>query len=74
MAVGESEFKRISTCKTSKEAWDILVSAHEGDEKVKQSKVQMLVNQFDTLMMEENERYDDFYLRLTNLVNKFAAN
>ncbi|KAM7507347.1 hypothetical protein LguiA_017800 [Lonicera macranthoides] len=74
MAVGESEFKRISTCKSSKEAWDILIKAHEGDEKVKQSKVQMLVNQFNTLMMDENEKYDDFYLRLTDLVNKLGAN
>lgn len=27
MAVGETEFKRISSCKTSKEAWDTLIRA-----------------------------------------------
>ena len=74
MAVGETEFKRISTCKTSKEAWDTLISAHEGDEKVKKSKLQMLLNQYNLLVMEENEKFDDFYLKLTDIINKLASN
>ncbi|KAM7466661.1 hypothetical protein LguiB_014223 [Lonicera macranthoides] len=74
MAVGETEFKRISTCKTSKEAWDTLISAHEGDDKVKKSKLQMLLNQYNSLVMEDNEKFDDFYLKLTDIVNKLASN
>ena len=38
MSINEHEFKRISSCTTSKEAWDTLVTAHEGDTRVKAAK------------------------------------
>ena len=34
MSINEYEFKRISSCTTSKEAWDTLITAHEGDSRV----------------------------------------
>ena len=39
MAVSADEFKRISMCETSKAAWDILETTHEGTKKVKNSKL-----------------------------------
>jgi len=74
MSINEHEFKRIYSCTTSKEAQDTLVTAHEGDTRVKVAKTQMLIKQYNTLVMTETESIDDFYIRLTDIVTKLHAN
>ena len=37
--VSHSEFRRISTCTTAKEAWDLLKIVHEGTDIVRQTKI-----------------------------------
>ena len=34
----------------------------------------MLLNQYNALVMDENEKFNDFYLKLTDIVNKLASN
>lgn len=50
------EFSRIAGAQTSKEAWDILARAHDGDKTVKDRKAQLLVMQFENIKMEEDEK------------------
>ena len=45
-ALYKNEFNRISMCKTAHEIWRTLKVTHEGTNKVKQSKISMLKNQF----------------------------
>ena len=52
-----------------KEAWDILEVAHEGTEVVKDSKLQVLQTRFETIRMEEDEQFNDFQVRLMDIVN-----
>ena len=68
-SVTPDEFKRIMTCTTSKEAWDVLQLTHEGTNAVKESKLQNLTTQFETITMHENECFDEFYARLSDIVN-----
>ncbi|CAL9018676.1 unnamed protein product [Prunus brigantina] len=45
-AVDEAIFERISSCTTSKQAWDTLFASYKGEEKVKMARLQTLrVNQ-----------------------------
>jgi len=53
----------------SKEAWDVLQLTHEGTNAVKESKIQNLTTQFETLTMLESECFDNFYARLSDIVN-----
>jgi hypothetical protein len=69
-AVDENQYKLIQNTKIAKEAWDILEVAHEGTEVVKDSKLQVLQTQFETLKMEENECFNDFEVRLMDIVNQ----
>ncbi|KAK1588131.1 hypothetical protein Q3G72_020129 [Acer saccharum] len=69
-AVDENQYKLIQNTKIAKEAWDILEVAHEGTEVVKDSKLQVLQTQFETLKMEENECFNDFEIRLMDIVNQ----
>ena len=68
--VDENQYKLIQNTKIAKEAWDILEVAHEGTEVVKDSKLQVLQTQFETLKMEENECFNDFEVRLMDIVNQ----
>ena len=57
------------TCETDKEAWDILQLTHEGTSVFKASKLQNLTTQFETIKMNEKETFDEFYARLSDIVN-----
>ena len=50
------EFHRISTNKIAKEAWKVLQTVYEGTDTVKQSKLQRLTKEFETIVMEEGRR------------------
>ncbi|KAB1220224.1 hypothetical protein CJ030_MR3G017048 [Morella rubra] len=69
IAISLDEFKRISMCETSKEAWDILEATHEGIRTVKHYKLQMLTMKFEDIRMKEDEIFDEFYVKLNDIVN-----
>lgn len=54
--------------KLLKEAWDILVTCHEGID-VKQSKLQELNTEFEVNRMEEEETFNEFYSKLIPIIN-----
>ena len=70
-AVTPDEFQRIMTCETAKETWDISQLTHEGTSVVKAPKFQNLATQFETIKMNEKETFDEFYARLSDIVNSY---
>lgn len=68
-AISLDEFKRVSTCTTAKEVWDIFEVTHEGTSAVKLSKLQRLTTEFERMTMEDNEKFKDFHARLSDVVN-----
>ena len=68
-AVTKEEFKKISSTKTAKEAWTILQTTYEGTKAVKDSKLQRLTTSFEEIKMEEDESFDEFYVKLKDIVN-----
>ncbi|KAK0588309.1 hypothetical protein LWI29_037721 [Acer saccharum] len=69
-AMDENQYKLIQNTRIAKEAWDIVEIAHEGTEVVKDSKLQVLQTQFEMLKMEENECFNDFEIKLMDIVNQ----
>ena len=67
--VTNEEFKKISSTKTAKEAWTILQTTYEWTKAVKDSKLQRLTTSFEEIKMEEDERFDEFYGKLKDIVN-----
>ncbi|XP_058202712.1 uncharacterized protein LOC131317158 [Rhododendron vialii] len=72
-AMSRNEITRISSCVTAKEAWEILRTSHEGIETVRVSKLQMCTTKFEQLKMHDEETFDSFISRLTELVNTFHS-
>ena len=67
--VCSGEFCKISNCKRTKEAWDILQVTHEGMFAVKISKLHMLATRFENIRMHENQTFSSFYFELSDIVN-----
>ena len=68
-AVTNEEFKKISSIETSKEAWTILQTTYKGTKAVKDLKLQRLSTSFKKIKMEKDESFDEFYVKLKDIVN-----
>ena len=60
--------KKISSTKTTKEAWTILQETYEGTKAVKDLKLQRLITSFEEIKMKD-ESFDEFYAKLKKIVN-----
>ena len=63
-----NEFKKISSTETAQEAWTILQTTYEGTKAVKDLKFQRLTTSFEEIKMEEDESFDEFYVKLKDIV------
>ncbi|CAM8959811.1 unnamed protein product [Rhodiola kirilowii] len=72
-AVDENVFKLIANCEVTKNAWEILITAHEGTFKVRNSRMQMLTTKFTDLKMKEEETIAEFNTKVINLSNEAAT-
>ncbi|MCH94417.1 gag-protease polyprotein, partial [Trifolium medium] len=66
-------FRLVKWCTVAKDAWEILRKAHEGTNKVKLSKLQMLSTNFENLCMKEEETIHDFHMNVLEFANSFDA-
>ena len=63
------EFKKISSIDNVKEAQTILQNTYEDTKAVKNSKLQRLTTSFEEIRMDEDESFDEFYVKLKDIVN-----
>ncbi|MQM16969.1 hypothetical protein Taro_049929 [Colocasia esculenta] len=72
-ALTRSEFNRISACKFAKEIWDKLKLTYEGTEKVKETRIDILVTQCEKFQMmtgSEDSDVDDVLSKLQKILKK----
>jgi hypothetical protein len=67
--LAETKFVKVMHLETAKEMWDKLISSYEGNEKVKDAKLQTYRVQFEYLNMKEDETVGKYFLRVEELVN-----
>jgi hypothetical protein len=71
--LAEEEFVKVIHLETNKEMWDKLISNYEGNEKVKDAKLQTYRVQFEQLKMKEEETIGKYFLRVEEMVNAMKA-
>ncbi|XP_074341887.1 uncharacterized protein LOC141679283 [Apium graveolens] len=71
--VPEDVLLSLSERKTSKQAWDAVKTMSLGADKVRMAKAQTLKCEFETMSMKDTDQFDDFYLKLNNLVTNIRA-
>ena len=62
------EYNRICQYKTAKDVLRTLEITHEGTNQVKDSKVRILVNDYEMFKMKPNESIVEMFTRFTNVV------
>jgi hypothetical protein len=65
----EAEFVKVMHLDTAKAMWDKLINSYEGNEKVKDAKLQTYRLKFEQLKMNEDETISKYFLRVEELVN-----
>jgi hypothetical protein len=63
------EFVKFMHYDSAKVMWDKLISSYEGDEKVKDAKLQNHILKFDNLYMDEDETIIKYFLHIEELFN-----
>ncbi|MCI24666.1 gag-pol polyprotein, partial [Trifolium medium] len=71
--VAKNMFRLIKKCIVAKEAWEILKTTHEGTDKVKMSRLQLLTTKFENLRMKKDESIHDFHMNVLDFVNSFDS-
>ena len=68
-ALKKEEFNRVSTAKSANQIWQILHVTHEATNKVKESKIYVLIHRFELFKMKENETIVEIVTRFTDITN-----
>ena len=62
-------FNAVSIEEVAHTDWSILQTIHEGTKTVKTNKLQQLTSRFKSIIMADDESFDDFYAKLNDIVN-----
>ena len=55
------QFNRVSTCANAKEIWDTLIDAHEGTSQVMETKINILMHQYEMFKMKPNKNINKIF-------------
>ncbi|MQM23101.1 hypothetical protein Taro_056163 [Colocasia esculenta] len=72
-ALSKKEFNRISACKSAMEMWEKLRITYEGTDRVKETKIDILVTQYERFQMQSGESITQMYSRFTDITNRLAS-
>ena len=67
--VSMEEFKRLSNVEVVYTTSNILQTVHESTKAVKINKLQQLTSKFESIRMFNDESFDEFYIKLNDIVN-----
>jgi hypothetical protein len=69
-SLSREEYNKVQGLKSSKEIWDVLKTAHEGDEVTKITKMETIEGELGRFMLNQGEEPQAMYNRLKTLVNQ----
>jgi len=72
-ALPRKEYERVFMCKSAKEAWDTLVVTHQGNAQVIESKIELLVAQYEQFAIGDDEKIDVGYSRFNTICTSLKA-
>jgi hypothetical protein len=69
-SLSREEYNKVQGLKSAKEVWDVLKTAHEGDELTKITKRETIEGELGRFCLRQGEEPQDMYNRLKTLVNQ----
>ncbi|KAJ9563347.1 hypothetical protein OSB04_008507 [Centaurea solstitialis] len=64
---------QVANCKSAKEVWATLNTRNIGVDQVQKAKLQTLRSEFEALEMNEEDSFDSFILKMTNVISKITS-
>ena len=72
-AIDRNEFNCIWQCKSAKEIWRLLEITHEGTKQVKESRINILVHDYELFSIKDFESIVEMFSRFMAIVNELEA-
>ena len=72
-ALSESEYDKIISCDSAQVIWDKLQVLYEGFDQVKETKISMLVHQYEMIKILEHENIDEMTTRFMHIINQLKV-
>ena len=72
-ALPRKEYERIFMCSTAKEIWKTLLITHQGNNQVKDNKIDLLVQQYEQFVISEDESIDSAFARFNTIITSLKA-
>ncbi|GJX07205.1 hypothetical protein Tco_0195137 [Tanacetum coccineum] len=72
-ALPRKEYERIFMCNTAKEIWKTLLITHQGNNQVKDNKIDLLVQQYEQFVISEDEYIDSAFARFNTIITSLKA-
>ncbi|GJV92445.1 zf-CCHC domain-containing protein [Tanacetum coccineum] len=72
-AFPRKEYERIFMCNTAKEIWKTLLITHQGNNQVKDNKIDILVQQYEQFVIFEDESIDSAFARFNTIITSLKA-
>ncbi|GKB21812.1 hypothetical protein Tco_0855735 [Tanacetum coccineum] len=72
-ALPRKEYERIFMCNTTKYIWKTLLITHQGNNQVKDNKIDLLVQQYEQFIISEDESIDSAFARFNTIITSLKA-
>ncbi|XP_070032856.1 uncharacterized protein [Nicotiana tomentosiformis] len=72
-AISGEEYDKISSCDRAKEKWDKLEITYEGTSKVKETRINMLVHDYEFFQMREGESIEEMFARFSKIIGNLKG-
>ncbi|GKA84784.1 hypothetical protein Tco_0806438, partial [Tanacetum coccineum] len=72
-ALPRKEYERIFMCNTEKEIWKTLLITHQGNNQVKDNKIDLLVQQYEQFIISKDETIDSVFARFNTIITNLKA-
>ena len=67
-----TELRKVSACTSAKQVWDTIVVSHEGTSKVREVKLDLLLSDYESFRLENDESIKEAQGRFLTLMNSIA--
>ncbi|GKB81713.1 retrovirus-related pol polyprotein from transposon TNT 1-94 [Tanacetum coccineum] len=72
-ALPRKEYERIFMCNTAKDIWKTLLTTHQGNNQVKDNKIDLLIQQYEQFVISEDESIYSAFARFNTIITSLKA-
>ncbi|GJT55364.1 retrovirus-related pol polyprotein from transposon TNT 1-94 [Tanacetum coccineum] len=72
-ALPRKEYERIFICNTARKIWKTLLITHQGNNQVKDNKIDLLVQQYEQFVISEDKSIDSAFARVNIIITSLKA-